>query len=495
MTTIPMPDGVVRPRNSGFVPDADQGVIFRYTDAASGELRIGYLRPDGSGFRCVSCAAGGAALEGLVPGQTFPDGRRFLAQSGASRSAGQVSYRVVECSPSIAACDTVEVLPITGFPGGAKLQDRVPKLSPDGSTLVWTRIRADGYFMLAGALQRGVDAYEIGDVRVLNPPPAPGGGAVGALAAASSWYEAKSVSYDGKTLAFAATLGDSLNLDWFLMDLATGSVQRLTRDADWDEGGQMAPGGRYMTGGSSRGGEVMAALATLPRPPLFDAAIVGAVANYYLPRGDALPTIRHRRSRLVPHLLDLSCPDVDAGLTRLGADDEGWIGDGGGSNIWGRDGVHIVNGERREDDADTTRLRLVTILGAPENTAAPAPMVIPAWAPRLADLTAPRPNVAWRTLPGPAGGSVTVTLIGDMLAGEFVARYHGYADGCRVIDGVQRASVLGALTAHYQEDLALSGCEQGASHVDVLFADALTTGNAVGVRNGVVHERSFGLGQ
>lgn len=494
-TTIPLPEGVLRPRNSGIVPDADQGVLFRYTDSASGDARLGYIHGDGAGFRCLSCASGGGALAGLLPAQTFPDGRRFLAQKGASHAVGEIAYSVVECSPSLAACDTVTALPITGFPGGVKLQDRVPKLSPDGSTLVWTRIRPDGYFMVAGALERGESGYHVGEVRVLNPPPAAGSGPVGALAVSTSWYEAKSVSHDGRTLAFAATLGDSLNLDWFLMDLATGSVQRLTRDPDWDEGGQMAPGGHYMTGGSSRGGEVMASLAALPRPPLIDDAVIGAVANYYLPRGDALPDIRHRRSRLIPQLLDLDCADTDAGLTPVGNDEEGWIGDGGGSNVWARDGVHFVNGERREDDSSTTRLRLFTILGAPENHDPPAPMVIPAWAPRLADLPAPLPSATLRTLHNPGGGSVTISRFGDMALGDFVASYHGYVvNGCARIDGVQRASALGALTAHYKEDLTLSGCESGESHVDVYFADALTTGEAHAVRNGVVHDRSFGLG-
>lgn len=491
--TIPMPAGVLGPRNAGFVPDGGSGVIFRYTDASTSETEIGYILPDGSGFRCLSCAPAFGGLAKPVPAHAFGDGKRFLLQSGDNDSTGQTAYYVAECAPSIAACDDVSVLPITGFPGGIKLQDRVPKISPDGSTLVWTRIRPDGYFMLAGPLVKGAQSYTVGDVRVLNPPGA--SGTAGALSAASAWYEAKSVSYDGTTLAFAGTLGDSLNLDWFLMDLASGEVRRLTRDADWDEGGQMFPGGRYMTGGRTPEGNVMASLSALPRPPLFDRMFIGAVMNYYLPRGDDVPVLRPKRSRLVPHLLDLSCPDTDAGATALSSEDEGWIGDGAGGNTWSRDGRRFIAGERREEDEATSRLRVGTIVGAPENVAPPGQMVIPSWAPRLSDLpSALAPIVQHRTLAGPAGGKVEISFLGDMLAGEFVAEYHKYsADGCSTLDGTQEATVLSPLAAHVRESLVLSGCETGSSDVDVVFADAATHGHARSERNGEVLERSFGL--
>jgi len=494
-TTIPMPAEVLRPRTSGFVPDAGSGVLFRYTDATTNQSEIGYILPDGSGFRCISCNAAFDAIPDFVPGQAFPDGKRFIVQSGENDTIGQPAYYVAACAPSIAACDDVTILPIEGFPGGIKLQDRVPKLSPDGSTFVWTRIRPDGYFMLAGPLVQGPSSYTIGDVRVLNPQAPTGSGDIGALSVASAWYEAKSVSYDGKTLAFAGTLGDSVNLDWFLMDLASGSVQRLTRDADWDEGGQLFPGGRYMTGGRSLGGNVTASLSALPRPPLFDFAIIGAITNYYLPRGNALPALRPKRSRLVSHLLDLRCPDTETGVAPIGAEGEGWIGNGGGGNTWARNGRMFVNGERREDDESITRLRVGTILGAPENVAEPSPMVIPTWAPRLADLPPLQTAAAQhRTLQGPHGGTLKISFIGDMLVGEFIAEYTGYSsDGCSTLEGVQRAVVASPLVAHYRESLTLSGCETGWSDVDVVFADAATTGHAVSERNGVQYERSFGL--
>lgn len=491
---IPMPANVTRPRTSGFVPDAGSGVLFRYTDATTSESEIGYILPDGTGFRCISCNAAFSDLPGAVPGQAFPDGKRFIVQSGENDSTGQISYHVATCAPSIAACDSVTVSSIGGFPGGITLQDRVPKLSPDGSTFVWTRIRPDGYFMLAAPLVQGANGYTLGEARVLNPKAAPGSGQVGALSVASAWYEAKSVSYDGKTLAFAGTLGDSVNLDWFLMDLASGSVQRLTRDADWDEGGQLFPGGRFMTGGRSRGGNVTASLSALPRPPLFDYAIIGAITNYYLPRGNALPALRPRRSRLVPNLLDLTCPDTDAGSIAIGPEEQGWIGDGGGGNTWSRDGRMFVNGERREDDESTTRLRVGTIVGAQANVDPPGAMVIPAWAPRLSDLPAPLGTAQHRTLQGAHGGTVTISFVGDMLAGEFIAEYKGYSsDGCSTLDGVQRATVATPLVAHYRESLTLAGCETGTSDVDVVFADMATYGHALSERNGESYERSFGI--
>lgn len=490
---VPMPAHVRTPRSSGFVQDASSGITFEYTDAFTDDDEIGYVHTDGSGFRCISCDPAFDGHPALDPGDAFPDGRRFLAQSGENNGFGQLSFYVVECTPSIEHCAHVGILPIEGFPGGPKLQDRVPKLSPDGNHIVWTRIRTDGYFMLVGALERRQRKYVIRDVRVLNPPSEAAQDSIQAWSFGSAWYEAKSVSADGRSLAFAGTLGDSLNLDWFTMDLTSGLVTRLTRDGDWDEGGQMFPGERYMTGGSSRGSEVTAALGAMPRPPFFDFAIIGAVTNHYIPRSFPLVPDRARRSRLEQHVLDRRCADPELGLTAVELSEEGFVGNGGGGTIWSSDGTRFLNGERREDEPSTSRLSVVTIVGAEPFVGEPAPMVIPTWAPRLRDLPEPRPWLRDRTITGPEGGTVTVSVTGDMLAGIFEARYEGYVvSGCARLDGVQRASVLGALVADLEESFTLSGCLTGWSEIDVFFADVGTFGRATTVLGDDVHDRVFG---
>lgn len=496
--TVPLPWFVTAARAPGFVPDEASGLVFSYVDARDGAARLGYVEPGGGGLACLSCAPGFPATPSYLPGDAFPDGKRLLLSAGENSSSQQLGYAVLECAPSLARCQRASVLPVTGFPDGPALQDRVPKLSPDGGHLVWTRIRSDGYFMVVAPLGRGATGYPLGEARVVNPPAS---GLTGELAGpaagrrvASAWYEAKSVSQDGRELAFASTLGDSLNLDWFTMSLGTGEVTRLTRDGDWDEGGQLAPGGRFLTGGSSRGLEVTAALGAMPRPPLFDHAVIGAMTNAFIPR--QLPPLpdRPRSSQLVQHVLDRSCEDRDAAMLAVSSEAEGWIGNGGGGRIWAQDGRRFVSGERRSDGSGQTRLQVVTLDAPPVEAVPPSPLQVPAFAPPLAEV-ALRPGLPrLRRFAGPRGGELWLSSSGDLWAGAFRADYRGYAtaDGL-VLDGFTQATVLTPLAAHLEEQLTVSGARVGGSRIDVWFADAATQGAARSELDGVVHERSFGL--
>lgn len=490
--TIPLPAFVTRVRSAGFVQDAAAGVTFQYVDARDQKTRIGYVLPDGSSFACVSCAAGFPTDQTYLPGDSLPDGARMLLSAGENNSTSQIDYAILECAPSIAQCAQARVLPIRGFPAGPRLQDRVPKLTPDGSHLLWTRIRTDGYFMVAAGLTRSASEYTLGAARVLNPPSSSLGGAIGARRVRSSWYEAKSVSYDGATLAFAGTLGDSLNLDWFTLSLETGELTRLTRDGDWDEGGQLFPGNRFMTGGSSRGLGVTAALGAFPRPSLYDHAVIGAITNAYIPRSFPLIEDRPRASRLVQHVLDRSCADTDAAMVAVGDESAGWIGNGGGGTIWARDGVRFVNNEKRADDPTVTRLSVVTLDAPPQNAGVAAPLRIPAWAPLLEDVEL-TPTLPFRSvLHGPGGGRVTLLGVGDMAAGAFEATYVNYVteDGT-ILNGCTRATVLNPLVAHVQEDLRATGSHVGTSSIDVWFADTATTGDARTELDGRVFARHY----
>jgi hypothetical protein len=493
--TVPLPAFAARPRTAGFVPDEASGIVFRYDDTRGGGTRLGYVRPDGSGFSCLSCAPGFPAQPEYLPGEAFPDGARLLLSTGENNSSTQLDYAVLECTPSLARCDAATVVPLGDFPAGPKLQDRVPKLTPDGEHLLWTRIRPDGYFMVVAPLARRQRAYHLGEARVLRPAPGSLPGEAGARRARTAWYEAKSISHDGAELAFAASLGDSLNLDWFTMSLATGAVTRLTRDPDWDEGGQLAPGGRFMTGGSSRGLGVTAALGAMPRPPLFDHAIVGAMANAFIPRALPLVPARPRSSKLVQHLLDRSCADTDAALVAFGAEAEGWLGNGGGGAIWARDGRRFLNNEKRADAPSLTRLRVVSLDVAPRADAPAQPLTIPAFAPRLADLPLRPASPAPQRFLGPGGGTVSIVDVGDLLLGQFTATYDGYVtEEGAILDGFQRATVLGPLVAHVEEQLSVTGARAGRSEIDVWFADALTRGAARSELDGQVFERRFGRG-
>ncbi len=486
--TVPLPAEVRTARAPAFVAADGSDLLFSFTSDAFEGNELGYVRLDGSGFRCLSCDS---PLAGNEP-QPFRDGRRVFLQQSENESAQQQGYVIVECSPSLADCRSLVSKPVEGLGDPSSLQDRVPKLSPDEQWVLTTRIRIDGFYMLLGRLVELPDRYEVQDLRVVNPPPHTAASEMDALLRESTIYEAKAIGTDGRTMTFAATLGGSMNFDWFALDLPTGELRRLTADPDWDEGSQPSPGMQYFRGASARGRSATAVFGNLPRPGIGDFALMGAVFNYYLPRSLPLPLPgRERADLLRPFLLPADGDETQGQLITSADEAQGWISNGG-SGGWSADGRRILNAQRQESDPGQTRLRVFTLEGARPTFAAPQPLAAPGWAVPVSEVPL-RPRKLLRRIAGPGGGSALVSQQGSNLAGLFSVSFQGYSeDGCSFLDGVQIVTVAATLTATLTEDLRLSGCHTGSSRIDMHFADLLTRGQARSEYDGRRYEARFG---
>jgi hypothetical protein len=483
--TVPLPPEVTSARAPAFVAADGSDLLFSFSGPGTKGQELGYIRLDGSGFRCLSCDS---SLNGHEP-QPFRDGRRVFLQQGENQSSGQADYVIVECRPSLADCRQSSSKPVLGLGDSSSLQDRVPKLSPDERWLLSTRIRIDGYFMMLGHLVEQSDHYQVEDLLVVNPPADPAKGEIDQLSVTGTVYEAKGIGTDGRTMTFAATLGEAMNFDWFALDLPTGAVRRLTRDPDWDEGSQPSPGMQYFRGASARGREVTAALGNLPRPSLFDFALMGPVFNYYLPRSLPVPIPgRERKELLRPFLLpagEAAGVGGEGGFQLSRQDEEdGWLSNGG-SGGWSADGRKILNAQKREDGQ--TRLRIYTLEQQPAYLEPPRALQMPDWARPISEFPV-RPRHLLRRVSGPGGGTALVSLQGTQLAGVFSVQYSDYSvDGCSKLNGHQIVTLTGVLIGSLVENLRLSGCHQGYSRIRVAFADLLTTGSAESDYDGRVY--------
>jgi len=495
--TVPLPKDIafVYPRTPSFIARDGSDLVFTYNTTASEKRELGYIRIDGSGFRCLTC---GTDWVGETP-YPFGDGRRVLVQQASNQSPQQQAHVVLECRPSIADCRELSGKPVRGVAADNRLQslqDRVVAVAPAGDAVMWTRIRLDGYLMLLGRFAEREDHYEVHDVRMINPPRDPALGEIGAPLAEAAWYEAKGLGNDGRTLAFTATLGESLNLDWFTMDLGSGRTQRQTTDPDWDEGGVPAPDLSLYKGATGRGRNEIAVYGNLPRPGLLDFVIVGPMFNYYLPRllPVALPG-RDRKANHGVHLFDAQGERPGyAGVDLTEADDaEGWIVSGHADySPWSLDGRRIAVGQRRPDDIVNTRLRVFTFGNRAPVQVTPQPTLIPDWAPPIEDVPL-RSRQEARVLQGPAGGTATLMMQGSLLEGVFSVSYQDYSsDGCSFLNGSQSMAGAVAINGVYRESLRISGCREGESEIEVLFADLLTTGSARSSYEGRSYEAEYG---
>ena len=137
-------------------------------------VQVGSIQPDGTGFQCLTC---GAKLAG-EPWRlyAFPDGKRFFVGilpnvGGAAASSGaDITPQIGECTPSLLDCRQVAMRDVLLPKIDGSINDREPRISPDGKRYLWTMVRADGLLILMGDLGATSSGhYQVSDVRVLNP--------------------------------------------------------------------------------------------------------------------------------------------------------------------------------------------------------------------------------------------------------------------------------------------------------------------------------------
>jgi hypothetical protein len=496
---VPMPDGVVEWGRAKFA--GDDAIVATFRSTPDAPRQVGWLRTDGSDFSCVTCDVLGDTDVGSP--LAFPDGERVWIQSPSNMNAASAfAYSVVRCAPSLAECTSADVKPVEGMIGSlsdpAGLQDREVRLSHDGTTIAWTRIRPDGYLMLLGRLTEHDDRYTVDDVRVVNPPGGDLDGDLEAVATAAAWYEAKDLSRDGRFLSFSGSYAGSLNYDSFLLDLATGEVARLTDGPDWEEDASLSPDGSWVVFGSAEGSDRQAVFGNLARPPVIDAAIVGPLSNYFLPRaaaGGGISTRRVGSNRFYLVSID-GQTDEDRGLGLDGEGQDGWEPGGGGLD-WSPDGTSLLQVQRRRDPGtgEWADYRLwIRRLPDREPTRPPVEAPVdPDWAPGI-DERPPRSDTTRSAiLDGEHEGTVRLERTGTILQGTWTVIYDGYAtDGCSYLSGTQTVTTTSPITATYEEHLAWTGCRTGRSDAEVSFAGPDTIGEATSTMAGRTYEKVLG---
>ena len=102
---VPLPAGV----NPLTVEWEEGGELLVVSFTAPGVIgtQLASLRPDGGGFRCLSCGSGLAG--NLRPVQRLRDGRRVLV---AGPNGPNPRWNVLECTPSLLDCQSSLLVPI-----------------------------------------------------------------------------------------------------------------------------------------------------------------------------------------------------------------------------------------------------------------------------------------------------------------------------------------------------------------------------------------------
>jgi Tol biopolymer transport system component len=222
---------------------------------ASGVYQLRVMRPDGSGDRCLSCAAAsGSPLVNRhkVNPSWHPSGRFLVLQAemdsnpmswDRGKLVSELYINAVWTNIYAVTADGQQWYRLTDYSNTATDGAMGTRLSRDGSKLLWSRIirpmsDADpwGAFRLMSA-DFVVDAGgkpSIQNIRDLTPS---GGGL---------FFESHGFTPDGKAVLMASDRGTThkWGVDLWTMDLASGAVKNLTQSPSWEEHATYSPDGR-----------------------------------------------------------------------------------------------------------------------------------------------------------------------------------------------------------------------------------------------------------
>lgn len=476
-TVIPLPAGTVGVGSESCTWTRDAVALICPFDMTDGTEEIGLMNPDGSGFQCITCDRAEDTDFGYL--YSFADGRRFFyaslpAGSANASSGANITPHIGECTPSLFDCAELSIKDISLPTVPGNLNDREPRLSPDGKHYVWTVVRTDGFVMLMGDLVETTDGYEVSNARVLNPAPNPKTAQEWSIR--NSFNEAKSFNRGGE-LIFASTRDSGRNLDVYALDLRNGGVERITRNLEWEEDAQFDPSGHFLILGSSRRMHNQLRAASLANaPPFLDAAIIAASAPA------SLATHTMRLHTLEKWLTTRQEEQSGGDGVMLNLKDGGWAS-GAAKNPWSPDGTQAAWGERGPNE--TTRLLRVQFPNLPKLSPVCAnPEADPAcqtptadWAPPVSSYLPTLPGVY--NIPGPKGGTATLVFAGTILGPLNRVQYRGYvAEDGRIYDGLSTATGLsrGGLTMTITSDLTITGASTGRSNANISAAGTLVCG-------------------
>jgi len=256
VSTIPLPDSVLEAVLVNYLPDG-MHLIMEIELAGKKKHELAVMKDDGSGFKCLTCKLK-EEIGGEMP-VPLPDGRRVYTPTG-----------ILECSPSILDCKEAKILPLVypEIPGSRIIWRIASNMSPDGVHVAGTLITTKGALVLVSELTRVSDGrgehYELKNSKVIagdkNETDTSGFRPVVYGAG-----EVKSFLEMGRYLTCSSVF-ESNNFDLSKIDLATGSITRLTKHFSYDEGTYPSPDGNWIIFQTHRQTTRMDAFGLIPRP-------------------------------------------------------------------------------------------------------------------------------------------------------------------------------------------------------------------------------------
>ncbi len=434
------PDFVLGWGSPRFTPDG-RWLSFGFAHRDNPERRdVGMISLATGEFRCLTCAVPRSAAAHLW----FPDGQRLLVYY----------FGIFTDNFFVFEPQTPDRLyRIEGIKDGELTHDRFPVLSPDGTKLVWTKVRLDGFHMVMGELVRHATGYRVERVRHLYPPVVQSPGSLMQWSLAHAWYEAKSFTDRGQTLVFSATRDEAANVDIYLLDLVSGSITRVTRHPEWDETAEFSPDGRWLAFESTRAHVVLRLLSLLRMPPLIDFAAVLPITNITLTG----PLFANHE----PYLLDRAGDRGDYVGQRLSDEgDDGWATRDGVR--WHPDGTLLAWGAVLGPTIRDTHIALARLPSRRSLTLLPPVSTPePTWAPLLGDVPL-RPSKIEQVLPGPHGGEARLRVDGTLVSGRFAMELRSLSlRAGETLEGFLAVHLITADTARIEGQVRLFGPTSG----------------------------------
>jgi hypothetical protein len=471
------------------------------------ELWITTLK--GTHLRCLSC---GVANDPKSPGENlatpFSDGKRVFFGGYVQPGPGQMA--VLECSPSVADCQTKKILPVDFTPaqpgsippGGPDSKSQLnlkgsstAKLSPDDKHVGFSDLRTDSLLnMVIGKFTRAGDKYEVTDPKVINPP-GPSSASdprVAGWSDSSALFEFKSFTHGGADATYVQVGGINRGPDVWSVNLKTGRRTRLTAHPDWDEDLAGSPNGKTMALWTNRtmhfsdwlGG--LLPVRDFIGGPLGTMA-AGAIGGNKECHGPMwlLPSSGDRGGRLAGQPIvnyDYRNVSVTNNLT--------------GAPQWSPNGTLLaLNTNLTEQPYEpakgrNARFLLVAHLTARKPTQ-PLKTVssdVGSWAPASLDYHGALGFNGTVILNGPGGGTVTVSYGGDpgpgvFLGGKWTETYNHYSDdGASFVNGT--VEVDGLLSGTYSAHLKMTGRHTGSLDAEVALHKPSVSGHATSTLDG-----------
>jgi hypothetical protein len=453
-----LPNGIGSPANPRYSADG-QSIYFAGQPTAGGRSEIYQVNTDGTNVHCVTCGVTTSETGNLAKPVPVDDGSgRVLVLVNV---AGQPPrYSMLEDG-----VNGPQLVSITTPAGGGFAIDpqREMRVSPDGTKVLFTRIVIGPNNLLqalpiVGTLNRTANGYEVTDARVVYLT-----------------GEGKQWTPDGKGVVILGGQFDAGNVDDIEVDLATGEVNRVTANLDYDEDMDFSPNEQWIAIGSTRGLNALTPMTRIIRQNFLPVYVGAPVYDDY-----ALPVNVSNQEWVVALEDELKrengIPLFDTGDGYAARSMPSWNATGDAVTFW------------ESSIADPTQSRLV--IADLKYTTSVGPVAADrstpssdSWAPSLSTYVATTtPLPATGTYAGVNGGTAVVSEALDPADATRTVRtvtYTNYVnENGEILNGTESADYNASQTAvHYLADVTVTGTHTGYIKADATinaFQQSLT---------------------